>query len=193
MAQSGFMLILGQVMPAWSGLLAMNARNEAVRAASTGALVTRDRKKESAEYTRPAMPPPLTVDPVEPFVVEPLVLVEAVGAVGAVGAVVAPVGAVAVVEGDRRAAAGRGGRGRLAGGAGSRPRLPLLPREVVARIGQGIAAGHRLAGARGRTGHDRDGEQQRRVRAVSDTRGRPSQPRRESPRRGRRGASVAEA
>ena len=119
MAQSGFMLILGQVMPAWSGLLAMNARNEAVRAASTGALVTRDRKKESAEYTRPALPPPLTVDPVEPFVVEPLVLVEAVGAVGAVGAVVAPVGAVAVVEGDaallrpRRPGSPGGRRGQL--------------------------------------------------------------------------------
>jgi hypothetical protein len=57
-------------------------------------LVTRDRKKESAEYRRPAVPPVAAVDPVEPFVVEPLVLVEAVGAV------VEPVGAVAVVEGD---------------------------------------------------------------------------------------------
>src|SRR6185503_1596156 len=86
MAQSGFMLILGQVMPAWSGLLAMNAWNEAVRAASTGALVTRDRKKESAEYRRPAVPPVVAVDPVEPFVVEPLGAVEGDAALVLAGA-----------------------------------------------------------------------------------------------------------
>src|SRR6478672_8830330 len=40
----------------------MNAWNWLVRAASTGALVTRDRKKESAEYGRKA-PPVAVADP----------------------------------------------------------------------------------------------------------------------------------
>ena len=46
----------------------MNAWNWLVRAASTGALVTRDRKKESAEYGRKA-PPVDVADPVGPLVI----------------------------------------------------------------------------------------------------------------------------
>src|SRR4051812_7257680 len=81
MAQFGFMLILGQVMPAWSGVLAMNTRKELVRAASTGASVTLDRKKESAEYSREALAAVRAFEPVEP--VEPVELAGAVDPVDA--------------------------------------------------------------------------------------------------------------
>jgi hypothetical protein len=77
----------------------MNAWNELVRAASTGALVTRDRKKESAEYRRAALPDVFVVAPVgPPVVVEPPV-------VGAALVAVDPVGVFVPVEGDAGVAA----------------------------------------------------------------------------------------